>query len=173
MSQLGQCTKSLRSSPLRGSKSREAGSQVRGQRWRGGNVNTISSCIVGVQRMIKNSKDHLAGRHPDAASHIDPAVTQWQSCLDEWRKPSLLECAVDISTRKKLIRTMPPNTDRPINRAMVVGCAVSATRNHLKLHEPRTLKILLCNVHAKTRKLWKHSARAASTIEIATNIRSP
>jgi hypothetical protein len=37
---------------------------------------------------------------------------------------------VDISTRKKLIRTMPPNTDRPINRAMVVGCAVSATRNH-------------------------------------------
>jgi len=25
--------------------------------------------------MIKNSKDHLAGRHPDAASHIDPAIT--------------------------------------------------------------------------------------------------
>jgi len=71
-----QGTKSLRSSPLRGSKSREAGSQVRGQRWRGGKVNTISSCIVGVQRMIKNSKDHLAGRHPDAASHIDPAITQ-------------------------------------------------------------------------------------------------
>ena len=78
-----------------------------------------------------------------------------------------------FSTRKKLIRTMPPNTDRPINRAMVVGCAVSGTRNHLKLHEPRTLKILFCNVHAKTRKLWKHFARAASTIEIATNIRSP
>ena len=76
MSQRCQCTKSLRSSPLRGSKSREAGSQVRGQRWRGGKVNTISSCIVGVQRMIKNSKDHLAGRHPDAASHIDPAITQ-------------------------------------------------------------------------------------------------
>ena len=72
MSVLCQCTKSLRSSPLRGSKSREAGSQVRGQRWRGGKVNTISSCIVGVQRMIKNSKDHLAGRHPDAANHIDP-----------------------------------------------------------------------------------------------------
>jgi hypothetical protein len=44
---------------------------------------------------------------------------------------------VDISPRKKLIHTMPPNTDRPINRAMVVGCAVSATRNHLKLHKPR------------------------------------
>jgi hypothetical protein len=54
------CTKSLRSSPLRGSKSREAGSRSRGQRWRGGKVNTISSCIVGVQRMI-NSKDHLGG----------------------------------------------------------------------------------------------------------------
>jgi hypothetical protein len=69
-------TKSLRSSPLRGSKSREAGIRSRGQRWRGGKVNTIRSCIVGVQRMIKNSKDHLAGRHPDAASHIDPAITQ-------------------------------------------------------------------------------------------------
>jgi hypothetical protein len=55
MSEKCQSTKSLRSSPLRGSKSREAGSQVRGQRWRGGKVNTISSCIVGVQRMIKNS----------------------------------------------------------------------------------------------------------------------
>ena len=75
-SALGQRTKSLRSSPLRGSKSREAGSRSRGQRWRGGKVDTISSCIVGVQRMIKNSKDHLAGRHPDAASHIDPALTQ-------------------------------------------------------------------------------------------------
>jgi hypothetical protein len=73
MSALCQRTKSLRSSPLRGSKSREAGSRSRGQRWRGGKVNTISSCIVGVQRMIKNSKDYLAGRHPDAASHIDPA----------------------------------------------------------------------------------------------------
>src|SRR6266446_10740503 len=75
-SHLCHCTKSLRCSPLRGSKSREAGIRSRGQRWRGGKVNTIRSCIVGVQRMIKNSKDHLAGRHPDAASHIDPAITQ-------------------------------------------------------------------------------------------------
>jgi len=50
----------------------------------------------------------------------------------------------DILTRRKLIHTMRPNTDRPINRAMVVGCAVSATRNHLKLHEPKTLKIHSC-----------------------------
>src|SRR6266478_267839 len=53
---------------------------------------------------------------------------------------------------------MPPNTDRPINRVMVVGCAVSATSNHLKLHEPGRLKVLFSNIHAKTRKLWKHSA---------------
>ena len=70
----------------------------------------------------------------------------------------MLECVVDIHTRRKLIRTMPANRDRPINRAMVVGCAVSATRNHLKLHEPRKLKVLFSNIHAKTRKLWKHPA---------------
>jgi hypothetical protein len=79
MSQRCQSTKSLRSSPLRGSKSREAGSRSRGQGWRGGKVNTISSCIVGVQLMIKNSKDHLVGRHPDAASHIDPAINAMTS----------------------------------------------------------------------------------------------
>src|SRR5262249_9799230 len=61
----------------------------------------------------------------------------------------------DMSARKKLIHTMPLNIDRPINRAMVVGCAISATRNYLKLHMPRTLNPLLCNIHAETRKLWK------------------
>jgi hypothetical protein len=76
MSQTCQSTKSLRSSPLRGSKSRETGRRSRGQRWRGGKVNTISSCIVGVQRMIKSSKDHLRAGPPDAASHIAPAITQ-------------------------------------------------------------------------------------------------
>ena len=48
----------------------------------------------------------------------------------------------DISARKKLIHAMPRNTNRPIDRAMVVGCAISATRNYLKLHEPRTLNPL-------------------------------
>src|SRR6516165_5722304 len=71
---------------------------------------------------------------------------------------SLLECAVYISARKKLIRAVPLDTDRPTNRAVVVGCAISATRNYLKLHMSRTLKVLLCNTHAETRKLWKHSA---------------
>ena len=71
---------------------------------------------------------------------------------------SLLECAVSISARKKLIHAMSLDIDRPINRAVVVGCAVSAARNYLKLHMSRTLKVLLCNTHAKTRKLWKRSA---------------
>ena len=53
---------------------------------------------------------------------------------------------------------MSLDIDRPINRAAVVGCAISATRNYLKLHMSRTLKVLLCNTHAETRKLWKRSA---------------
>jgi hypothetical protein len=65
---------------------------------------------------------------------------------------------VYISARKKLIHAMPLNTDRPIDRATVVGCAISATRNCLKLHMPRTLNPLLCNIHAETRKLWRCSA---------------
>src|ERR1700738_4453877 len=70
----------------------------------------------------------------------------------------LLECAVYISARKKLIHAMSLDTDRPISRVVVVGCAISATRNYLKLHISRTLKVLLCNTHAETRKLWKRSA---------------
>jgi hypothetical protein len=53
---------------------------------------------------------------------------------------------------------MSLNTDRLINRATVVGCAISATRNYLKLHMPKTLNALLCNIYAETRKLWKRSA---------------
>jgi hypothetical protein len=60
--------------------------------------------------------------------------------------------------RKKLIHAMSLDIDRPINRAVVVGCAIFATRNYLKLHMSRTLKVLLCNTHAETRKLWKRSA---------------
>src|SRR5665213_2541418 len=66
--------------------------------------------------------------------------------------------SVDIPGRKKLIHAMPLNTDRAINRAMVVRCAISATRNYLKLHMPRTLNPLLRNIHAETRKLCKRSA---------------
>jgi hypothetical protein len=40
---------------------------------------------------------------------------------------SLLEWAVYIAARKKLIHAMSLNTDRLIDRAVVVGCAISAT----------------------------------------------
>jgi hypothetical protein len=100
-----------------------------------------------------------AGQHPYAASHIigrtDHAMIK--TCLDESAN-QFLECAVYISARKKLIHAMSLDIERPINRAVVVGCAISATRNYLKLHMPRTLKVLLGNAHAKTRKLWKRSA---------------
>ena len=85
---------------------------------------------------------------------------------------SLLECAVYISARKKLIHAMSLDIDRPINRAVVVGCAISATRNYLKLHMSRTLKVLLCNPHAKTRKLWKRSA-GLPPLEQYPSINSP
>ena len=81
-----------------------------------------------------------------------PTIFERQRPQKKERELGTLE---DISTRKKLIRTMPPNTDRPINRAMVVGCAVSTTRNHLKLHEPRRLKILFS----------KHSCQNAKVVE--------
>jgi hypothetical protein len=70
---------------------------------------------------------------------------------------SLLECAVYISARKKLIHAMPLNTDRPISRAKLVGCAISATRNYLKSHGPKTLNPLFCINRAKTLKLCTHS----------------
>src|SRR5260221_14500466 len=52
---------------------------------------------------------------------------------------------------------MALNTDRPINRAKVVGCAISATRNYLKSHGPTTLNPLFCINRAKTLKLCTHS----------------
>ena len=59
---------------------------------------------------------------------------------------------------KKLIHAMTLSANRRINRAMVAGCAISATRNYLKLHMPETLNPLLCSLHAKTQKLCKRSA---------------
>ena len=101
---------------------------------------------------------HHAGSH--IIGRTDHAMIK--TCLDEKAPTSLLECAVYISARKKLIHAMSRDIDRPINRAVVVGCAISATRNSLKLHMPRTLKVLLCNAHAKTRKLWSVCRVAAS-----------
>ncbi len=72
-----------------------------------------------------------------------------------------LECAEEISAHKRLIRAMPLNKDRSINRTMVVRCVISATPNYLKLHVLKTLNPLLRNIHAETQKLWKRSAMQA------------
>src|ERR1700745_982486 len=99
------------------------------------------------------------GSYPHAANQIIGRTDNAMTKIALTKAPSsLLECAVCISARKKLIYAMSLDTDRPTNRAMVVGCAVSATRNYLKLHMSRTLKVLLCNTHAETRRLWKRSA---------------
>src|SRR5215472_3836037 len=99
------------------------------------------------------------GSDPHAASHIIGCTDNAMIKIALTKAPtSLLECAVSISARKKLIDAMSLDIDRPINRAVVVGCAISATLNYLKSHMSRTLKVLLCNTHAETRKLWTRSA---------------
>src|ERR1700756_164917 len=63
------------------------------------------------------------------------------------------------SARKKLIHTMSLDIDRPITRAVVVGCAIFATRKLFEITHVANIKsTFLCNPHAKTRKLWKRSA---------------
>ncbi|MGY4622118.1 hypothetical protein ACVWZ4_007402 [Bradyrhizobium sp. USDA 4472] len=141
--------KSLRSSPLRGSKSRQGCSRWRGQRCRGGRSTRLTG---GIKR----------GPAPRCGSHTGPLYGMTKIALTK-APTSLLECAVDIPARKKLIQTMPLDIDRPINRAVVLGCAISATRNYLKLHRSQTLKILFCNTRAETRKLWKRSAWFAAS----------
>src|SRR5215510_11545378 len=110
------------------------------------------------------------GSDPHAPSHIIGRTDNAMIKIALTKAPTgLLECAVYISARKKLIHAMSLDIDRPINRAVVVGCAVSATRNYLKLHMSRTLKIPLCNTRAETRKLWKHSAGLPSLEAIAVD----
>src|SRR5215469_2020922 len=92
------------------------------------------------------------GSDPHAASHIIGCTDNAMIKIALTKAPtSLLECTVYISARKKLNHAMSLDIDRPINRAVVVGGAISATRNYLKLHMSRTLKVRLCNTHAETR----------------------
>jgi hypothetical protein len=112
---------------------------LRGQRQQGGKVNTINKRIVGVQHMIAR------GSYPHASSHIIGRTDNAMTKIALTRAPTnLFECAVYIAARKKLIHAMSPDIDRPINRAVVVGCVIPATCNYLKLHMSRTLKVLLC-----------------------------
>jgi len=107
-------------------------------------VSTVNKRSVGVQHMIaRGSYPHTVSRF---IGRTDNAMTK--IALTKARA-SLLEYAVSIRARKKLIHAMSLDIDRSINRAVVVGCAISATRNYLNLHMSRTLKVLLCNTHAK------------------------
>ena len=73
MTAKGQCTKSRRSSPPRGCKSRGAGGRLRGQRERGGKVNTINKRTVGLQDMIAR------GAAPPRAIAIAPLLHEYQT----------------------------------------------------------------------------------------------
>jgi len=81
--------------------------------------------------------------------------------------------AVEIFGRKKLIQAMPLNTDRPVDRAEVVGCAISATRNYLKSHMPKKSNPLFSNIHAKARKLWRHSSVTGAENSLVCELRGP
>jgi hypothetical protein len=81
--------------------------------------------------------------------------------------------AVKILSRKKLIQAMPLKTNRPVDRAGVVGCAISATRNYLKSHMPKKSNPLLSNIHAETRKLWRHSSVTGAENSLICELRGP
>jgi hypothetical protein len=68
-----------------------------------------------------------------------------------WRRLPFLSSSSTSST----------NADRPISRATVVGCAISATRNYLKLHGPTKLNPLFSNNRA-TRGRGRHSSNFLS-----------
>jgi hypothetical protein len=97
-------------------------------------------CAGGMNR-------RACSQHPDASRHIKPTDNAITKLPRRIAPICLLERVAYISARKKLIHAMSLNADRPINRAMVAGCAISATRNYLKLHMPRTLNPLAIIPH--------------------------
>ena len=102
----------------------------------------LSACAHDQQR-----QDHLPPARSHTANHVDPAYNAMtKNWLDQSRKTNLLECAVGISARNKLIYTMPLKADRPITRATVVGCAISTTSNYLKSHAPTKSNPLLAKI---------------------------
>ncbi len=62
---------------------------------------------------------------------------------------------VYISARKKLIHVMSLNTDRPINRAPVVGCAISGNAQPFEIKHAGNIKS----------PLLQHSCRNAEVAE--------
>jgi hypothetical protein len=78
-------------------------------------VATINSRIVGVRRTIKNNRIIAASTLSHGEPHRPGLQRNDKNWLDHSRKTNLLECAVGIPARKKLIHTMPLKADRPIN----------------------------------------------------------
>src|SRR5215469_1002413 len=58
---------------------------------------------------------------------------------------------------------MPLDIDGPINRAVVVESAISATRNYLKLHMSRTLKGTLVQYSCQNAEVVEASCRVAAS----------
>ena len=129
-----------------------------------------------MQHSCRNSK--VAEAFCDADCR--PSTRYWASLHAHMPSSRSAGCAHDRGhrshdvprtfARKRLIHAMPRNKDRSINRAMVVGCGISATLNYLKLHMLKTLNPLLCNIHAETRKLWKPSPRQITALRPATRL---
>ena len=110
----------------------------------------INSGIVGV-RHNQEQRDHLPqAMLPHGEPHRPGLHRNDKNWLDQSRKTNLLECAVGISPRKKLIDTMPLKADRPIIHATVVTCAIATASNYLKLHAPTKSNPLFSNNRATT-----------------------
>jgi hypothetical protein len=60
-------------------------------------------------------------------------------------------CCLNFGWQEIDSRHVAGQVDRPVNRAVVVGCTTSATRNYLKLRMSRTLKALLCKDQSRTK----------------------
>ena len=116
-----------------------------------------TSVLLALQQMIKR------GPAPDAASHIGRTDNAMTKIALTKAPTSLLECAVYISARKKLIHAMSLDIDRPIARAVVVKCAVSATRNNLKLLMSRTLKSTLAQPSCQNAEVVEAFCRVAAS----------
>ena len=96
-------------------------------------VATINSRIVGVRARSRTAGSSAASTLSHGEPHRPGLQRDDKNWLDQSRKTSLLEYAVAISARKKLIHTMPLKADRPVTRATVVGCAISTKSNRLKI----------------------------------------
>jgi hypothetical protein len=80
----------------------------------------------------------LAGLAPAGTAASFAAPTLATGCLARASRADLSSAGLHqlwLAPSEKLIHAMSLDTDRPISRAEVVGCAISATRSHAQLFE--------------------------------------